>query len=894
MADLPTYRRQNIAQQIGVVRASPAAGASLAQLGKLADDFGAYALKDYAQQVQADAERDGIAQGVARDENGELTFTPRQDNTVYARAFNRAGMESYRAAFAIDVQNAAKTLALEYKDDPEGFQSAWEAKRDGALSAMHPDLRPYAVLKFNELGTQTATALYAARHDRVMEQTKNNLAAEAKLLADKYEGIFAGGGAMDAGGKPSKILAATKDEFEHNLRSQIELGFMTQAQADAMRRDLYVVRAKKALYGHAFEREFQAASASGGYEQAIVRTGQLVDRVLADDDLTTDEKFSIAHMLRQQLNLRTEADLRAQTVRVQKLHEAATARAQQLTVAAEDARLRGDGDALRRIVNEAYEDARTANPQVWSGLFNVYRQIRNIADAEEKARIDAKLQSITAALQTPTRPEATGDTPAEQVLARPGLTAAEIQEAAVSAEGASASAQSAFHSALQKVMAEIAEVGKRAADAELAIDVLRHPQGFITNKDQANFIYRAMVGLKGSDPVDVGDLGVRGVRSALASYDFTQPEVVGDFITRRLAHIPDDYDAMMTGKAASQDAQSLFEGLKNYRSLGAVHRAKLSSAAFWEALNSQAQDAGEESIIRIAHEIRRQQANPTETEVVERRWGAAVDAFIAEHGRNIVFKHNAGLFTGVLPAGTWPSDIERMGSVEMTSGFEAAWRRETLRELARNPSLSPDAAANLAYGALSKEWRPTRWERADRKWTMGFQPPEEPTSGGDEAVRESVYRFIVGGLDTNTLHIPGETRESFDLKRAISEDRFVIRKNRDRAGYSIILFDEMGRGIPVTDLSGEGRVWDPADKDFGYAATLPYHQRLEAAKEANSGRTDPLSVGLDQLGAFIRYHMKRAGTGGLFGVKPPHHPPSLLERGINAISETIELQKAKP
>jgi hypothetical protein len=135
-----------------------------------------------------------------------------------------------RAAHFAQLENADDRqygeLATRYKDDPTGFDNAWKAYQDGALSETDPAAVKHRQRYLGKLGTRGYVSALANKRS---EDEKNNNKALA-TAAENAEAEFQGFAMAGQANSPGAIDAMTK--LRGVLETRRGAGFMTQEEVD--------------------------------------------------------------------------------------------------------------------------------------------------------------------------------------------------------------------------------------------------------------------------------------------------------------------------------------------------------------------------------------------------------------------------------------------------------------------------------------------------------------------------------------------------------------------------------------------------------------------------------------------------------------------------------------
>lgn len=119
-----------------------------ATVAPIATNAGAAALADFAERLQRyasgrlqsearQAEEEGAAAGRLAGDAG--TFRPLPEDTIRARAYNKAALDSYARRLEINTRARLDELAAEIPDDPVQFKARAEKYRDGVVATLPPE-----------------------------------------------------------------------------------------------------------------------------------------------------------------------------------------------------------------------------------------------------------------------------------------------------------------------------------------------------------------------------------------------------------------------------------------------------------------------------------------------------------------------------------------------------------------------------------------------------------------------------------------------------------------------------------------------------------------------------------------------------------------------------------
>lgn len=197
----------------------------------------------------------------------EPDFKEREDNTLAADAYNRAGVEIFLNKTSTDISTRVNKIAMDpkYRNDPVGLQQALE-EVNGAMSQHIPaSMYPQFQVAF---GARAQHAITQAQSRAYEQQLSSNLATfmenEAVLVAEATQAARSG---------DPIVMAQAQQEYLASVQRQIGLGL---TPAEAMKRTLTF---EKTLRGEAAIGEFlrQKPEDRLAYAKAFIENNPMAD-----------------------------------------------------------------------------------------------------------------------------------------------------------------------------------------------------------------------------------------------------------------------------------------------------------------------------------------------------------------------------------------------------------------------------------------------------------------------------------------------------------------------------------------------------------------------------------------------------------------------------------------
>lgn len=238
------------------------------------------ALTEKAMQEGGQVQRDEQGGIIAPKERTELTF--------YDRAYNEAAMLAYRAEVKRDTKQTLNKLRNQYQDDPQGFEFAANAYRDGILKDM-PD--NFAFVLGEDIQNSIANYSVDVQNEAFKRQREQSLASITDSVLDLNDDIsnFARSGNEEG---LKNAIAERKALFDKGVAA----GLINPAKAELEHEKLEEsVTVNKAIGG--IERLFEQ-------EIPLAEKVALAERAMSEDlpDLSPEQKDALVSAMQATVN----------------------------------------------------------------------------------------------------------------------------------------------------------------------------------------------------------------------------------------------------------------------------------------------------------------------------------------------------------------------------------------------------------------------------------------------------------------------------------------------------------------------------------------------------------------------------------------------------------------
>jgi hypothetical protein len=172
-----------------------------------------------------EGETAGAAAGIARDEEGRLTFERRDTGLLGPTAFDRGYNESARITFLQSIQTdidiSAKTFALQFSEDPVGFAAEFDGFMKGLLEGVPEELRGHVAAAAERIGGLEAVGITANVQQSDAENSVANYTDQTAAGLDRIRRL------IEEYGPDSQQVA---DEYEAYLGMvQVQAGLAALA-----------------------------------------------------------------------------------------------------------------------------------------------------------------------------------------------------------------------------------------------------------------------------------------------------------------------------------------------------------------------------------------------------------------------------------------------------------------------------------------------------------------------------------------------------------------------------------------------------------------------------------------------------------------------------------------
>jgi hypothetical protein len=306
MADtLPTIESSEILQNIGVVRAGSVAEGLTSGIQSFAASTRRTAQRLERQAIDA-ATDEGRNAGIARDEDGNLTFQPRTGDTPMDKAFNDAGKQMYMASFINDQRQNFTQMRRQTGDDSLEFEKQAGMFSTSLLNNVPDQFKAEAELELESLMRQNVNAILNVERQNAWRLQNQTIAgARASIIQDMQALAKVG----QAGGEEYRRLAK---QFEENLQGAVSKGYMTPELAD-IERNMLADDAEALGIAHV---SLQTYHRMGGGIEAVEAANKEMQQILDSPELSGISAARRAQIVnRQQEAIREAESIRNSKVR---------------------------------------------------------------------------------------------------------------------------------------------------------------------------------------------------------------------------------------------------------------------------------------------------------------------------------------------------------------------------------------------------------------------------------------------------------------------------------------------------------------------------------------------------------------------------------------------------
>ena len=222
---LPIYQSKQIAPVVGGREATREISSSLQNLGQRIGQFKNMALQDLQQEAQETATKEADVIFLSDGIHGEL----REDDTIYAKTFNDRMINLTKNQTQIDINTKADEFALQFKNDPIGFDGAMGAYNKHTIQeapeSAKAELGLYASsVKSGKLAGLNIKAQNAIEAKERSVNKEKNIIANRNIEHSSYNGNVA--------------MALTHlTDYKKDLQAQVTTGLMTDAQMNVLIHD---------------------------------------------------------------------------------------------------------------------------------------------------------------------------------------------------------------------------------------------------------------------------------------------------------------------------------------------------------------------------------------------------------------------------------------------------------------------------------------------------------------------------------------------------------------------------------------------------------------------------------------------------------------------------------
>ncbi len=322
MARSPRIESTELVQQIGIVRANPVEESGLLVAGRVLGQFaGQLAQEERAERIE-NAQQEGFAAGLQRDQSGSLTPVQlRTNDSPENRAFNAAITNSYLDGLENDYRRRATEFRLNYGDDPNQFNAVWKAYLEKNTANLPDELKNRALHIGDGIGLQTTNGILNAERERGYRNAQNEWQSVQAARASEVL-VMAQAGETGTEAYANALAKLT----EHNMQG-VDAGYWTQEAASLelqMVADEGEANAMVAVAVRAYEQ-------AGGGASGLAKAQDVADQIQGDTGLTMDpaKRGQYARQIMAQVNqleIQREARLREARTEASRAIDAASKR----------------------------------------------------------------------------------------------------------------------------------------------------------------------------------------------------------------------------------------------------------------------------------------------------------------------------------------------------------------------------------------------------------------------------------------------------------------------------------------------------------------------------------------------------------------------------------------
>lgn len=203
-------------------------------------------LQDQAQQAAKDGAQIGAADGAAAFDHKRGPIL-QDDGTVFGQARDNAMMTAYLTRLDLSSDELALELALDHKEDPDGFRTRWDKAGQAVIGQLPPEFREPAQMEWARKGLTQLAPITRARADRDLAEAN----AELVKGMDTYQ--TQAGNAWRSG--DLNRAAEFDQKFRETLKARTDL--------DPRRREAELLKYEDSMRRHNILGNFDQAKKSG-------------------------------------------------------------------------------------------------------------------------------------------------------------------------------------------------------------------------------------------------------------------------------------------------------------------------------------------------------------------------------------------------------------------------------------------------------------------------------------------------------------------------------------------------------------------------------------------------------------------------------------------------------
>lgn len=293
-----------------------AAGAGVAQFIQSVRGFSQGVTGVLDDMIAADVRR---TQGLAGQEAGLAAGTQapelRSNMTGGGRAYNEAALLAHQSALRNDIKTRVGQLALEYKDDPDGFTKQVEGLKTGLMEEAAPQLRTFVDANIADYSGRALLSIQeTVQAEAEQEMVASLMQGWNTLQDDLATAAYEGDEAF--------VAERSVEAVEFLARLEEVPGGLTAGEIDAQAKAMGDTITQNRLVG-----EFQRLLESKGAEAAVERISKFRSKDPSSEGLNPNQHNAVVERMRALLNERTALEA-ARTARV----ASEAARQQKLTM----------------------------------------------------------------------------------------------------------------------------------------------------------------------------------------------------------------------------------------------------------------------------------------------------------------------------------------------------------------------------------------------------------------------------------------------------------------------------------------------------------------------------------------------------------------------------------